>query len=441
MQRMSGAERRASWQGDRLRGAPKSLVLLLLTAESTAVVLGVAALLFEHTTLHSWGRALLLLCMGVAFERISHEVGKLRLLLRSGPKPDMTSVWTFAAALALYPGQAALLAVGVIGQAWLMRQRSPSHYLYRRIYTAATIVLACLAASAVVHDRRWPVGALPDGLRPALTLLLALLIYTCINRVLISIALVCAGAPVKANALIGGWDDNALEIATLCLGYFTALSVIHQPWLTPLMLMPTLLLQRGALVKELEHAAATDTKTQLLTALAWQNSADLALQRALRDSTPIAVLLIDLDHFKRLNDSHGHLIGDAALLSVADQLRRELRKSDVVGRFGGEEFVVLLPGLDLAHAFDVADRIRIRIAGVHVSALGVSGAHDDSSANRLSASIGLAHFPGHGQDLSELLHAADAALYQAKHNGRNRVEVAWAPGAEGYASVFGPNSS
>jgi diguanylate cyclase (GGDEF)-like protein len=196
-------------------------------------------------------------------------------------------------------------------------------------------------------------------------------------------------------------------------------------------------LQRGALVNELEHAAATDPKTQLLTPLAWQANAEHALRLALGDSAPVGVLLIDLDHFKWLNDAHGHLVGDAALLSVADQLRRELRKSDVVGRFGGEEFVVLLPGLDVKSAIDVAERIRNRIGGVHVSALGVSGTFDDSARNRLSASIGVSHFPGHGQDLSELLHAADAALYHAKDSGRNRVEVASNPGDDGYASVFG----
>jgi diguanylate cyclase (GGDEF)-like protein len=433
----AGGPRVTGWKGDRLRGAPKPLIALLLSAELLALVLGATALATEDLSLHTWGRAGLLLGMSLIFEELSRQVGKLRLLISSGPKPDMTSVWTFAAPLALFPGQAALLAAVITGHVWLTRQRASGQYAYRKLYTAATIVLACMASSAVLHNNHWPIGSLPAGARHALTLVLALLAYTSINRLLISLAMFFAGAPRTPRALIGGWDDNALELATLCLGYFTALSIVHQPWLAPLMLMPALLLQRGALVRELEQAASTDTKTQLLTALAWEQNARQALKQAVRDGTPVAVLLIDLDRFKQLNDTHGHLVGDAALLRVGDELKREVRKGDLVGRFGGEEFVVLLPALDLEASLAVAERIRLRIADIHVSALGVSDADGDSPANRLSASIGLACFPHYDPELPTLLHAADSALYHAKRTGRNRVEVAGTPGAEGSVPAFG----
>jgi diguanylate cyclase (GGDEF)-like protein len=221
------------------------------------------------------------------------------------------------------------------------------------------------------------------------------------------------------------------------LGYFTALCIVHQPWLAPLILAPALLLQRGALVRELEHAASIDTKTQLLTASAWEHSARRALELAVRDTVPVAVLLIDLDRFKDVNDSYGHLVGDEALSLVGLELKRELRKSDLVGRFGGEEFAVLLPALDLEGALAVAERIRLRIGGVRVSALGASDGQGDSAANRLSASIGLAGFPEHDADLPALLRAADAALYHAKGTGRNCVRVAGRPGAGGRVSATG----
>src|SRR6266496_1309779 len=174
------------WKGDRLRGAPGPLVALLLGAELLALVLGVIALATEDLSLHTWGRVGLLLGMSLVFEELSRQVGKLRLLISSGPKPDMTSVWTFAAPLALYPGHAAVLACAITAHVWLTRQRASGQYAYRKLYTAATIVLACLASSAVLHNDHWPIGSLPAGARPALTLMIALLAYTCINRLLIS---------------------------------------------------------------------------------------------------------------------------------------------------------------------------------------------------------------------------------------------------------------
>jgi diguanylate cyclase (GGDEF)-like protein len=416
----------ALWSGDRLKGAPTPLLVVLLGVEALSACLTVVALAAEHDSLANWGKAALLVGMSVAFEEVSRQVGRLRLLISTGPKPDMTSVWTFAAPIVLPPGQAAAVAIAITGHVWFARQRAAGQHAYRKLYTAATIVLACLASSLVLHGGH---SSLSDVPRFALTLVLALIVYTAVNRLLISLALVLSGAPVSTRSVIGSWDDNSLEIATLCLGFFAALAALEQPWLVPLILPPTLLLQRGALVKELEQAASTDTKTQLLTALAWQQTADRALRQAVRDNRPVAVILIDLDHFKKLNDTWGHLAGDAALLTVSEHLRRELRKSDVVGRFGGEEFVLLLPDLDYAASLAVAERIRARISAIQLHDIGIL-AVEPGAGLPLTASLGLAHCPGHGRELSELLPAADAALYHAKRTGRNRVAVAGDAGTE-----------
>lgn len=418
-----------TWSGDRLNGAPAPLLAILFAVEAVAAGLLVLALAAERDSLGTWGKAALLVAMSVAFEEISRQIGRMRLLISTGPKPDMTSVWTFAAPIVLQPGQAGVVAIAITGHVWLARQRSAGQHAYRKLYTAATIVLACLASSLVLHHGPLSVDYLPPAGRFAITLVLALVVYTAVNRLLISLALVLSGAPLSTRSVIGSWDDNALEIATLCLGFFAALAALEQPWLLPLIIPPTLLLQRGALVKELALAASTDTKTQLLTALAWQQTADRALRQAVRDNTPVAVILIDLDHFKKLNDTWGHLAGDAALRTVSEKLRRELRKSDVVGRFGGEEFVLLLPDLDYAASLAVAERIRLRISSIELAEIGILGTQAGANLP-LTASLGLAHSPQHGSDLSELLHAADAALYHAKRTGRNRVAVAGDSGTE-----------
>jgi diguanylate cyclase (GGDEF)-like protein len=167
--------------------------------------------------------------------------------------------------------------------------------------------------------------------------------------------------------------------------------------------------------QQLQAAARTDPKTGLLNATAWQREADAEIARALRLETPLALLLVDVDHFKQVNDSHGHLIGDEVLRGLAAELRRQVRESDVVGRFGGEEFTVLLPGIGATEACRIAERLR------HSASVLKVGAGD--AEIKVTVSIGVAVLGRHGRDLFELLAAADLALYRAKDAGRNRIRL------------------
>jgi diguanylate cyclase (GGDEF)-like protein len=123
--------------------------------------------------------------------------------------------------------------------------------------------------------------------------------------------------------------------------------------------------------------------------------------------------MADIDHFKRVNDAHGHLTGDQVLVGVAGTLVNQLREYDLVGRFGGEEFVVLVPGADTLEACRLAERLRSRVRRLSVPAA------DDTVA--VTVSVGVALFRTHGQDLIELLASADLALYRAKRSGRDRI--------------------
>jgi diguanylate cyclase (GGDEF)-like protein len=136
------------------------------------------------------------------------------------------------------------------------------------------------------------------------------------------------------------------------------------------------------------------------------------------------VLIVDLDHFKVVNDVHGHLAGDVVLVEVARCLSNELRDYDTIGRFGGEEFVAVLPDVDAAGAVEIAERVRRRIGEIRTSTLASTVAI--ASDAPLSASIGVSCYPEHGIEVDQLLRAADAALYRAKRGGRNRVEIAGA---------------
>ncbi|MFC5099042.1 GGDEF domain-containing protein [Amycolatopsis plumensis] len=157
---------------------------------------------------------------------------------------------------------------------------------------------------------------------------------------------------------LGSASDNLLEVGQLALGVFVALALLWWPPAALLMVVPTFALHQCVQLDQLKLAARTDQRTGLLNAAAWHEQAERALERA---RGRIAVLMIDLDWFKRINDTHGHPVGDDVLAEVATALTRAVRRGDTVGRYGGEEFAVLLPDVDEAEVRAIAERIRLRI--------------------------------------------------------------------------------
>ena len=159
----------------------------------------------------------------------------------------------------------------------------------------------------------------------------------------------------------------------------------------------------------LRHQAETDHLTGLLNRRAFQEQLTALLHEARRSSRPIGLVMLDLDHFKKVNDDHGHQFGDRALVAVADALRESVRERDVVARLGGEEFALVLPGTGPDASFRIAERARENVA----NQTGVD--------HRLTLSAGLASYPDDGQDAEALMRCADNALYTAKRAGRDRA--------------------
>jgi diguanylate cyclase (GGDEF)-like protein len=162
-----------------------------------------------------------------------------------------------------------------------------------------------------------------------------------------------------------------------------------------------------------EQRAATDLLTGLPNQRSVQDTLKRMVAQASRMVAPLAAVLVDLDHFKQINDVYGHDRGDEVLAAVGVALRNAVRESDFVGRYGGEEFLVLLPATGRDDAAHVAEAIRSAI-----SAIRITGVERD-----ITASCGVATLPGDAGDAITLFRAADRALYQAKHDGRNRVQV------------------
>ncbi|GAB4329145.1 MAG: hypothetical protein Kow0010_13290 [Dehalococcoidia bacterium] len=171
--------------------------------------------------------------------------------------------------------------------------------------------------------------------------------------------------------------------------------------------------QLNALVKELGHVARHDQLTGLLNRASAMQAAEEALLVA-GGTAPFGVAIFDLDHFKRVNDSYGHLVGDEVLATLARVLASTVRTGDIVGRFGGEEFVAFLPGSPLSAVRAFAERVRGAIAGTPVSV-------GDELAIAVTVSAGIASIPGCADSLNEAIRVADDRLLQAKRQGRNQV--------------------
>jgi diguanylate cyclase (GGDEF)-like protein len=242
----------------------------------------------------------------------------------------------------------------------------------------------------------------------------ALLVFTLINFGVLLTGMFLVRRPPTVRAMLPDSDSFGYEIATLTLGIVTAEFLVHSLLLTPVALIVAAYLHRSSLVNTLHRASRTDTKTGLPNLTAWTEHAQSLLAHSHRHGETVTVLFCDLDHFKVVNDEHGHQVGDSVLVSVAQCLRRELRGHDGIGRFGGEEFVVVLDAISPAEADVVADRLRTAVSALRFEGLSIT------------ISVGMAsHEPGPvAPELQQLIGRADQALRIAKADGRNRVRAA-----------------
>jgi diguanylate cyclase (GGDEF)-like protein/PAS domain S-box-containing protein len=174
--------------------------------------------------------------------------------------------------------------------------------------------------------------------------------------------------------------------------------------------------QRKEMEAELFRQASTDALTGISNRRYFQTQAEQEMRRARRFSRDMSLMMIDIDHFKPINDSYGHAAGDAVLQGLVKRAQESLRQSDTLGRIGGEEFAVFLPETNLAAGLEVAERLRIHIEERPIVA--------DARAVPCSVSIGIAQLSAHDGTIDDLMRRADRALYRAKNGGRNRVEVA-----------------
>jgi diguanylate cyclase (GGDEF)-like protein len=347
---------------------------------------------------------------------------------RPGMVRDFITAWVLPVAILLPPVYAMMMPIPLYLLTQYLAPRPG--VVYKRVFSAAVISLSYGAAAVLfrVFPDSFAGPAIGTG-RHALTWTVAVALCEIfggrLNHLLIVGAIKLADPSVRLadlelnrEALLGDFAEFDLAVLiTVVVAVNVVLAVFA---------VPTVLLARRFMMHaQLLEKSRIDTKTGLRNAATWETEATAEVARAIRTRTPLSVALVDIDHFKTVNDTHGHLVGDKALRAVTDALRSQLRPYDLAGRFGGEEFAILLPHTYEANALSIAERLRLRIAAMSIPA----DTDDESGPQvRLTVSIGVAGLDGSGSELTDLIAAADAALYYAKETGRNRSHAITASG-------------
>src|SRR4051812_29182109 len=321
-------------------------------------------------------------------------------------------VFLIPAALILPPELLVLVAVVQMVPEWLkMRYR-----WYLQTFNILDYSLSAMAA--------WFVGRVlilehagigNDALRLSLAGLAACVVFVAVNHVLLAVMLRLARGFTFRDTGLFDPEYLATDLVLAALGVAVYAFWQSNPWLVPFALTPLFLIHRSLSVPALQAEARVDPKTGLFNARHFAAALAEEIGRARRFERPMSLIMADLDLLRDINNTYGHLAGDAVLKGIAEAFRGQLRHYDVPARFGGEEFSILLPETPPEQALEIAERIRRAVAARTFDV------ETSSEPIRATVSIGVAGFPKDGTDANELIHQADLAVYRAKLQGRNRV--------------------
>ncbi len=323
--------------------------------------------------------------------------------------PTLAAVWAARAGTDgfvrwAYPALAAFLGwtfYGLLSGRVSLRRLERSLFLFLSLWGLAYLIHALYGIPDPTRSRQ----ELSEGILPVLASLCVLShIFFDPKPASRLCALVIGAATVVAVPLAGSaLRHPQAQYVLLAFLRMEAFVVALAVWLYAIALTKDLLAEERV-------ASGTDALTGLLNRRGLFRAFDVEAERARRYGHAMGLILFDLDHFKQINDRFGHACGDRVLRRVAEEIRRTLRPTDILGRWGGEEFLLLLPEVELGSAVDVAERLRYLISGLA------------SEAGPLTASFGVAAF-SQTDNLGTLVRRADQALYEAKAAGRNRVVV------------------
>ncbi|HXR41476.1 MAG TPA: GGDEF domain-containing protein [Acidothermaceae bacterium] len=400
------------WAVWHLPGAVQALVFSVAASFLAVVIVG-----FERTpvTRHAVLTDAIFAAFAVASVELSMRLAWPRTR-RDRISSDFMGVWFLPVALVLSPPYAAVVIV------------IPRLYLHFRVwrgqpvkalYSAASIGLAYAAASWVFESFSRPTLLSFDhlgDLRLFGALAAAAAAWWLVNIGLIAAVVSLTGGRNAVIAALRNTEGLIVDGIAICMGTLIALLWATKPVSIVLAIPPVLFMQHQ-LFSGLRQAVRRDLLTDVASPQFWRETAAREVARASASGSNLSILMIDIDHFKLVNDRYGHLAGDEVLAAVARTISTALRPGDLVGRLGGEEFAAILAGLNLLDAQGAAERLRSQVTEIRVRS-------DRGEWITVSVSVGVAEMSVSGTDIRRLLDAADVALYAAKAAGRNCVRVA-----------------
>lgn len=358
----------------------------------------------------------LLACGVIAIEatRTVREVGSIAR--------DLQTVWYLAIAVTLPPAYALLAPVPLTAyRIWRVRRG----FVYRRVFSNATIGLAYGCVSFLFHSLpRSVAGPAPGTASHALTW--TGIVAACgaaawfINNGLILGAIKIADPKARIRHMFGNREAATSDLIELSLAVSLSLVVAINSLLMLLALPSIVLYRRYVMHAQIVAKARLDAKTGLLNASTWQREAEVELLRALRAGTPLAIAMVNIDHFQDVHQMAGQPVRDQLVRDIAGMLKDNVPDHQLVGRFGSDEFAILLPQTGRAEAQLISERIRDHVAAEPIAI--ESGSHE-GFVFRLTVSIGVAALNESRRVLAELIGAADTALVMAKSSGWSKVYV------------------
>ena len=405
----------AGWQPARwaLWTVPVSARVYVLIAHTAVGIATVSVLEHFHPDRGADVRFAILTALGVGYALAVDRVSLLRRFLQLGAGPNVwtnqTSIWTFAATLVLPLAYTVILVLVIYAYVLMRGWQNKSIRTYRVLFAVTTTLVGVYSASAL--GRLFDSVPLAGGARAEIGVVCQLGVYTLSSLAVAVVGLRLYGNTGSLRASLPRHKPVLMELGTLLLGIVAAQLLVHDVLLSPLTVLMAIALHRSSMVQELAAAARVDVKTGLLNAAAWRQRAEEILAECRGRSHSATLFVLDLDHFKRVNDTYGHIAGDAVLGAVGASLVTPIRVGDCAGRFGGEEFVLLIRDVEPSSALKIAERIRAEIA-----------TRSGSLGTPVTASIGIVTATrGDMRTLDALLDAADTALYRAKAAGRDQT--------------------
>jgi diguanylate cyclase (GGDEF)-like protein len=300
---------------------------------------------------------------------------------------------------------------------WIKERSIKSKHLQDWYIQPFNIAMHILLGAAVrlIYSTVNPNPGDYTSLAAILGALMGAVVYVSLNHLIVGLVISLARRVSFKESGILNFDSLAIDFSMLMLGYASAVLMSFNLWLIVPELSTLYLIYRALSVPQLMQQANIDPKTGLWNAEYFSKTLEIEINRAVRHERPLTVVMADIDLLRNINNTYGHIAGDAVLVGIAEIFRASFREYDVVARFGGEEFAIMIPETTAQIAIERIESVRQKIEAAEFHSQ-----INQQQRIRATMSFGISELQGGIKNVKELLHCADVAVYASKLNGRNQ---------------------